>query len=521
MTFRLLDRTAYRSFKRLRKTISGKLLAAIFLVSSLMTLLITAVQLGFDYHEDVSQIHERLELIKKIHLDSLTRSVWELNRAQVEAEISGILSNPGIEFVEVFDEQGFSTVSKGQHPLEKAITIQYPLIFENSNGRFPVGHMQISASLQPVYQRLHKKIFVIFLTQFLKTILVSSLIFLVIHQLLTRHLEAITRHVRKWDIRHPSHPLQLDRTPANAEEADELDVLVSSIQAMQDKLEKSYQEVADFNLQLEQKVQEKTDLVLEQMQKLEYASKMSALGEMAGGVAHEINNPLAVIRLKSEILSKALKNGQLDVERLQSHALKITETSDRIAKIIEGLRFFARDGRNDALEATRLHSVVENTLSLCREHFKNHDVQILIDPLPANLMIACRSVEISQVLLNLLSNAFDAVAGLPEKWIRITVQEGKSHVQIRVIDSGKGVPVELQSKIMQPFFTTKAVGKGTGLGLSISAGIARNHQGTIHLDATSANTCFVLQLPIISGAKDEQRFFQQDLFSHGPRQWLS
>ncbi len=453
------------------------------------------MQLAFDYYEDLNEIHEGLDLIQKSHIESLTKSMWVLNHSQVEAEVSGILSVPGIESVQIWDDQGMPILTKGAAPTGKAVFTDYPLVFDDPDGQFTVGHMRISASLEPVFNRLYKKIFVIFFTQFLKTVLVSSLIFLAIHHLLTRHLGKITRFLRDLDVRKSKTRLQLDRPASPPEHQDELDVLVQTISSMQENLAVSYQELESFSLDLERKVEEKTALVLEQMQKLEHSSKMSALGQMAGGVAHEINNPLTVIRLKAEVLQKSLSHEPADVERLKSHVSKITETTDRIAKIIEGLRFFARDGRNDSMETATLRSILENTLSLCREHFHNHNVDIHIDPYPVHLELSCRPVEISQVLLNLMSNAFDAIADLDEKWIRIQVDTTWNEIHIRVIDSGKGVPADLQSKIMQPFFTTKEVGKGTGLGLSISAGIARNHGGQIRIDTTSVHTCFSLQLP--------------------------
>ena len=109
--------------------------------------------------------------------------------------------------------------------------------------------------------------------------------------------------------------------------------------------------------------------------------------------------------------------------------------------------------------------------------------------------IECRLIQIEQVLLNLLNNSFDAIADLEEKWIRVDVEAEDHFVNIKVVDSGKGIPAEASEKIMMPFFTTKEVGKGTGLGLSISSGILKSHGGELSLDRNAANTTFVIRVP--------------------------
>jgi C4-dicarboxylate-specific signal transduction histidine kinase len=134
-------------------------------------------------------------------------------------------------------------------------------------------------------------------------------------------------------------------------------------------------------------------------------------------------------------------------------------------------------------------------VSFCLSRFKNHGTELLIDEIPENLSIECQSTQISQVLLNLLNNAFDAVQGLDSKSVRITIRDLGDRAEIRVADSGPGIPPEIAKKILEPFFTTKEVGKGTGLGLSISLGIVKSHAGTLILDSTKSHTEFVVTLP--------------------------
>ena len=227
----------------------------------------------------------------------------------------------------------------------------------------------------------------------------------------------------------------------------------------------------------------------------ENAEKMALLGEMSSGIAHEINNPLTIIRGKAQQIERLTARGAIEPENLMKDAAIIYTTVDRIAKIIRGLKTFARDGGGDPFVHQSISAIVDDTLSLCQSRFQSSGIHVYTDPISETLLLECRPTQISQVLLNLLNNALDAVAGLDEKWVRISISSLEDKIQIRVIDSGKGIPAELREKITHPFFTTKEVGKGTGLGLSISLGIARAHKGNLEVDSSSKNTCFLLELP--------------------------
>jgi len=233
----------------------------------------------------------------------------------------------------------------------------------------------------------------------------------------------------------------------------------------------------------------------EQRVQIVSTSKLSALGEMAGGVAHEINNPLTVIDGNIYKLRLTLASATPNPDVVEKSINTIEGMSHRIAKIVRGLRSFSRDGSNDPYEITPVNSIIEDTLPLCQAKFIQASVELKVSELPDFLFAQCRATEISQVLLNLLNNAFDAIQDQQEKWVKIEAVEEGRFVIIKVTDSGLGISKEVQGKMLQPFFTTKPVGKGTGLGLSISIGIVKAHQGILEIDNNSKNTCFVIKLP--------------------------
>ncbi len=235
---------------------------------------------------------------------------------------------------------------------------------------------------------------------------------------------------------------------------------------------------------------------LEEQQKiLAHSAKMSALGEMAGGIAHEINSPLGIITIHANQLERLQRRGTLTPQLLEERAQLIAATAKRIGDIIKGLRAFAREGERDPFLFTSLSSIIQDALVLCESRFKNFNTTLEVTRIPAGLELECRSVQISQVILNILNNSFDAVQELPEKWVKLDISETRDLLTLSFTDSGTGIPIETQSKLFQPFFTTKEVGKGTGLGLSISKGIVNAHHGSLEYDPSSQHTRFIVTLP--------------------------
>jgi len=277
---------------------------------------------------------------------------------------------------------------------------------------------------------------------------------------------------------------------------DEVGILARSFQQMSNAIQERDQKLESHAQNLEQLVEERTRELDEQKAVSVQASKMAALGEMAGGVAHEINTPLGTIQVIADYLISGISSKRLEEATVLKSLETIENTITRIAKIVKGLQLFARDGKTDPKIESSAIKIVEDTFSLCREKFQSHGVRLDFEP-TSDIAIACRPMEISQVLVNLLNNSFDAIQGLEEKWIRVEVKDMGSNCEISVTDCGSGISKDIQMKIMQPFFTTKELGKGTGLGLSISKGIIESHGGKLEIDNSSPHTRFVIRLPKI------------------------
>lgn len=240
---------------------------------------------------------------------------------------------------------------------------------------------------------------------------------------------------------------------------------------------------------------EKERQLKEQESKIIASSRMASLGEMAAGIAHEINNPLTIINGHMGVLRRDLSQRGLgeDVE-LQRRIEVVESTVQRIAKIVKGLRSYARESEQGDLEVVNVAAIVDETLAFCADRFKHENIELAVK-VESSLQVRARPYQISQVLLNLLNNAADALQQASVRRVEVAAVAGNEGVEISVMDNGPGVPLFLRDRIMEPFFTTKEVGKGVGLGLSISESIVRGHGGRFYLDENSAYTRFVIWLP--------------------------
>ena len=229
-------------------------------------------------------------------------------------------------------------------------------------------------------------------------------------------------------------------------------------------------------------------------------SRLAAIGQMAGGIAHEINTPLASIMTRSELMLMQFKANKLDAKKLEEGFGKIQDTVKRIVKIINGMRALSRNDSSDPFVEASVTHLINETADFCKESLKFRDISLIIGPIDKSLVIDCRATQVSQVLLNLINNASDAVKNLSEdKWIKLEAYMSDAEAEsliIKVSNSGPLIPEAIAKRLFDPFFTTKSTGEGTGMGLIISQKIIFSHKGKINVDPLVKHTCFVIQLPL-------------------------
>jgi len=244
---------------------------------------------------------------------------------------------------------------------------------------------------------------------------------------------------------------------------------------------------------------------------LVHAGRLAAIGEMASGVAHDINNPLTVILLSNEMLTKELGRipdtpPNTSLERSKSFVRDIQRASGSIQKLADHLRTFSR-GRAEAFQIMDFYDSVADALFITNNKTLSSGVVVRNEVKKCLYYVNGCPNNIEQVLVNLIGNASDAMTGRPKRELSIAVKaerldDGIDYWRCDVTDTGTGIPEELQEDIFQSFFTTKEKGKGTGLGLSISRGIVRDHKGDIKVHSkVDEGTTFSVYLPQVKPPK--------------------
>jgi PAS domain S-box-containing protein len=219
-------------------------------------------------------------------------------------------------------------------------------------------------------------------------------------------------------------------------------------------------------------------------------NKLASLGELAGSIAHELNNPLSIIMGFSQVLSR---NKSLDAQ-IEKGLKNIYDAALRSQNIIKNMLEFARTNSSD-IRNIDLNNVVKSTLLIVEKDFAKAGIEIIKDLITISVFIKSNAMQMQQVILNFLLNAKDAMPSGGEITIKTEVQSC-SYV-LSISDTGSGIPPDIVSKIFDPFFTTKEVGKGTGLGLSICYGIVKNLKGEISVESVvGKGTAFYIKFPI-------------------------
>jgi PAS domain S-box-containing protein len=228
-----------------------------------------------------------------------------------------------------------------------------------------------------------------------------------------------------------------------------------------------------------------------------YASRRLAdLGTLAAGVAHEINSPLQIITGTSETATRRLRDGQVDKERLIRNMDSINQNAWRVAHIVRSLMTYAQISHEET-KPSNLNAIIKDTLLLIEHQMRNWASIVITSELAPDLpSLECDRNSITQMLINLFSNARDAMPQGGEITIRTRYDAERGNLVLQVKDTGHGIPDEIRPKIFDPFFTTKPIGEGTGLGLSIVLGIIQSHGGEINVDSQfGQGTTFTITLP--------------------------
>jgi two-component system NtrC family sensor kinase len=384
---------------------------------------------------------------------------------------------------EVYDQ----VIGKGIPWIAKAFVVNswYITAYEpirNLKGDI-IGMLYVGILEQP-YQDLRQRVVYTFYGIALLSVLLLSIIAYFTTINITRPIQELALATNKVAEGELTHRVKI-------KSHDEIGQLADSFNRMTVELQKATERYLTLMRTLEEKVKEKTAELEKAQDQLIRTEKLSSLGKLAAGIAHEINNPLTSILLNSCVISEKLG----DKSSLKENLKLIIDETARCGSIVKGLLEFSRQTA-PVKEPTNINEVIEKTLLLFESQLLVNHVRVEKN-LDMNLpRIMIDSNKIKQVLTNLILNAIEAMSKGGILTINSMLSPDKNHVLLQFTDTGQGIPKEHLSKIFDPFFTTKGT-KGTGLGLSLTYGIVQQHEGTIDVQSEpEKGTTMIVNLPI-------------------------
>lgn len=470
-------------FRKQKRAIAWKLVLSALLFSAAITLVITVIQLTMDYNTGLKHIDNQILSIETGYRASLEHGIWIDDKELLNLQMIGILNLPDIKYIKL-DIVGSDPVTMGQKLSQRFITETIKLNFQQDDRQLYIGTATIMADLDGLYQQLFDKVFVILLSQSVKTFLTSFFILFLVQYLLIRHLETIATFSRAVDLDKEMSPLALEKTHSD----DELDEVVAAFNLMQKTIQEKITSLAEVNAQLDSRVISRTKKLQKNIKELKLAQsqliqseKMAALGGLVAGVAHEINTPVGVgitsITYLQELthqLKKHHETEQMTQTEFEDYLVTSSTALEsiyinlkRTAELVKSFKQVTADqsiqGLQTFLLAPRLQQIVFSLSNpLKHSHIK---VDISCDE---ELVITTDPGALAQIFINFIMNSL--THGFEKNdvgSIRISAFKNNNKIHLIYTDSGKGITPRVLPKIFDPFFTTNRAAGGTGLGLNI------------------------------------------------------
>jgi len=371
-----------------------------------------------------------------------------------------------------------------------------------------LGILDVSLPLKPVEQQARAITLQTVLSTTLVVVIGAAFVILFTRRFVATPIHQLITGTKALSVTQLDRPIEISRG------SQELDELVDSFNRMRERLKVAVDELNEMQQGLESKVAERTAQLEIAHRKLIQTDRLASLGQLAASVAHEINNPVSGVLNLSILLERLMNGGQFPAGReaeFQKYLGQISTETARVGRIVSDLLAFSRRSKPQRTPAD-LNKLVRSTLGLVGHKLKLINAQTVLDLQEDLPLVKCDPSQMQQVILNLILNGAQAMQakGGGELRIRTRVIAHDDEVELRVSDTGEGIPPENLSKIFDPFFTTKAEGKGVGLGLAVLYGIIKAHDGEVEVTSRrNEGTSFTVTLPLKArGGAVEQKEVQ-------------
>jgi len=488
------------SAEKPNRGVARRLIVLTILFSTVITLVISIIQLYIEYRRDISNIDSIFTQIRYVNLKTLTHTLWVADTEELDIQLSGILRLPDMQYIEVRDEKRL-WASVGTKKRDNTLSQSYEMIHEYHGKDYKIGTLTVVATLDQIYLRLARQALVILVSNGIKTFLVAGFIVYLFQNLITRHLEKIADFARNYSMPDTDNTLKLDRNERPGRETDELGVVVTAINEMQKNLKQSFNALRENEKQLRHQQVHLEELVQERTASLEAAQetlvrneRLAALGQLTATVSHELRNPLNAMQPSLYIVRQHID--QADTKVLES-VDRIERNLKRCDRIIDELLDFTRITSLE-LADINLDDWIKNVIG---ELDIDPSIKVEWDLNLTGMMLKLDLERMRRAITNVVVNACQAMllaeesgTGNPEKILTIQTRNTNQRLELNISDTGPGISQDNLDKVFEPLFSTKNF--GVGLGMPIVRQIMELHRGGVEITSdTGKGTRICLWLP--------------------------
>lgn len=496
-------------------SIGSSLLICVLAVSSTFVVFQTLAQIYNDYNVGISELDRRFEQINLSYQGSLSRSIWEVNKSQVESTIDGMLQLPDVVKVVVYEvvaDKGAKDIviaEAGSIPEEDLLQKTMPIFIESRGEQVEIGILKVTISLQTLYRNLYGTVIFILIFQLVKTFLMSAFILAIFHFLVTRHLIIMAEFSSNTSANNLDETLELNRRKVG--ENDEISLMLKAINGTKSNLKKLIEtsEVSvKMKLEIAQREQkEQSDKIFQQeievknakladsnselesailalkstQDKLIISEKMAALGGMVQGVAHELNTPIGLsitgashIKNDTQRIVELLSNNNMKKSDLDDYfnetehlTTSICVSLDKAASLIRSFKLVSVEQHEELKQYFDVRENLVDILYSIGPSLKENNIEI-INNIEESINLCSYPGVFYQIYTNLINNAvLHGFEGRKAGIITISARYENDHLNMNFTDDGIGMNPEVLKKVFDPFFTTKRANGGTGLGMNI------------------------------------------------------